>query len=135
MAQYLKMYAGMLVVFLAIDLAWIGVVARNFYRKHIGFLLAETPVWSAALLFYALFVLGILVFVVLPGLEAGITRSTLLRAAFFGLVCYATFDLTCQALVKDWPIIVTVVDMVWGMVISAAVSTAGLFIGTMIRTS
>lgn len=129
---YIKLYAAMLAVFFAVDILWIGVIARSFYRKHLGYLLAESPIWPAALLFYFLFVLGILVFVVVPGIENGISLSTLMRAAFFGLVCYATFDLTCHALFKGWPAVVTVVDMIWGMTLSTAVGAAGIFIGRII---
>lgn len=129
--QFIKIYLGMLTVFLAVDLVWIGFVARSFYRRQIGYLLADKPFWAAAIFFYMLFVLGIMVFVVLPGLESGICKLTLLRAAFFGLVCYGTFDLTCLALMRDWPIAVTVVDMLWGMVLSCIVSVAGLLIANL----
>lgn len=128
-AQLIKIYAVMLGVFLAVDLTWIGFIARSFYRRQIGYILADKPVWSAAILFYMLYVLGLMVFVVLPGLESGVCRATMLRAAFFGLVCYATFDLTCLALIKDWPLTVTVVDMLWGMVLSCVVSGSVLLIG------
>ncbi|OVE76227.1 hypothetical protein BVX97_02240 [bacterium E08(2017)] len=127
--NYVKLYLGMLVVFFAVDIAWIGFIAKDFYRKQIGHLFAETPVWAAAILFYLLFVLGVMVFVVLPGLESGNVKATLLKAAFFGLVTYATYDLTNQALVKDWPVIMTVVDMTWGMVLSTAIGFAGLMLG------
>lgn len=129
MGHYLKLYGATLVAFFAIDMLWLGLVARSFYRQHLGFLLSPNVNWVAALLFYLLFIAGILVFVVLPGLKADSLRTTLLYGAFFGLVTYATYDLTNLATVKQWPLIVTVVDLLWGMVLTAAVSTAGFFAG------
>jgi uncharacterized membrane protein len=129
MFYYLKLYLITLLAFFAIDMIWLGVVARTFYRKHIGFLLTPSPNWTAAIIFYLLFIAGILVFVVVPGLKDGSLRSTMLRAALFGLITYATYDLTNLATVKDWPVIVTVVDLIWGTVLSMAVSFAGFMAG------
>lgn len=120
--MWLKLYAIALPLFLAIDLLWLGVVARAFYRRHIGWLLADQPNWLAAGVFYALFVAGIVFFVVGPALEKGSWRHALLAGAAFGLVTYAAYDLTNQALTRDWPVIVTVVDLAWGAVLSATVS-------------
>jgi uncharacterized membrane protein len=129
MAYYIKLYFATLAAFLVIDLTWLGLVARSFYRKHLGYLMTSSPNWYAAFLFYLLFVGGILVFVVLPGLKEGSLKITLLRAALFGLVAYATYDLTNLAVVKDWPVIVTVVDLVWGTAMSAVVGWAGFMVG------
>jgi uncharacterized membrane protein len=129
MAYNLKLYFSTLVVFFAIDIIWLSLVARTFYRKYLGFLMTANPNWLAAIIFYLLFIVGILVFVVLPGLESGSLRDTLLRAALFGLITYATYDLTNLATLKDWPIIVTVVDMAWGTVLSVIVSAASFMIG------
>jgi uncharacterized membrane protein len=129
MAYYLKLDAATLVAFFAIDMVWLGLVARTFYRKQLGFLLAPSPNWIAAVSFYLLFILGILVFVVLPGLKSGSLSATLWRAALFGLITYATYDLTNLATVKDWPLLVTVVDLAWGTVLSLAVGYAGFMAG------
>jgi len=112
-AYYLKLYFFTLIAFFAIDMVWLGVVARTFYRKYLGFLMAPSPNWIAAIIFYLLFIVGILVFVVLPGLEDNSLKTTLLRAALFGLITYATYDLTNLATVKDWPMLITIVDMVY----------------------
>jgi uncharacterized membrane protein len=122
MAYYFKLYLTILIAFFAIDMVWLGLVARTFYREHLGFLLAPNTKWIAAIMFYLLFILGILVFVVVPGLDDDSLRTTLLRAALFGLVTYATYDLTNLATVKDWPVLVTIVDMIWGTVLSVTVS-------------
>ena len=108
---------------------WLGLVARTFYRKYLGFLMAPSPNWLAAIIFYLLFVVGIVVFAVLPGLETRSLKTTLLRAALFGLIAYATYDLTNLATVEDWPLIVTIVDLIWGTVVSVAVSYAGYMAG------
>ena len=125
MTYYLKVYAITLLGFLAIDMVWLGVVARGFYRKHLGFLLADQPNWWVAIVFYVLFVVGMVVFSIAPALQAASLPKALLLGAFFGLVTYATYDLTNHATVKDWPWMVTVVDLCWGLVLSASVSGIG----------
>jgi uncharacterized membrane protein len=129
MVFYLKLYLATLVAFFVIDMIWLGLVARTFYRKQLDFLLAANTNWIAAIAFYLLFILGILVFVVVPGLKDDSLKTTLLRAALFGLVTYATYDLTNLATVKDWPVIVTVVDLVWGTVLSVSVSLVSFGVG------
>ena len=129
MTYYLKLYFATLIAFFAIDMVWLGLVARTFYRKYLGFLLTPTTNWIAAVLFYLLFILGILVFVVLPGLQDNSLKATLLRAALFGLVTYATYDLTNLATVKNWPVQITVIDMVWGTVLSVLVSYISFMAG------
>ena len=133
MAYYFKLYFATFIAFLAIDMVWLGFVARSFYRKHLGFLMAASPNWVAALVFYLLFIAGILVFVVVPGLETDSLKTTLLRAALFGLVAYATYDLTNLATLKNWPVLITVVDLAWGMVLSVAVSYVSFMAGKWLR--
>lgn len=129
MVYTIKLYFVTLAVFLAVDLIWLGLIARGFYQKQLGFLLAPTTNWPAAILFYLLFVAGLMAFVIMPGLETGSLKLTLLRAAFFGLVTYATYDLTNLATVKNWPVFLTVVDLAWGTVLSVIVSLFGFMIG------
>ena len=129
MTYYLKLYFATLIAFLAIDMVWLGLVARTFYRNYLGFLMTPTTNWIAAVLFYLLFILGILVFVVVPGLQNNLLKATLLRAALFGLVTYATYDLTNLATVKNWPVLITVIDMAWGTILSVVVSFIGFMVG------
>jgi uncharacterized membrane protein len=126
---YLKLYLVTFVAFLAVDILWLGLLARRFYSRHLGFLLSPKPMWPVAILFYLLFVAGILVFVVLPGLHAGSAKKVLVLGALFGLISYGTYDLTSLALLKDWPWIVTVVDMCWGCLLAAIVSYFGYLAG------
>jgi uncharacterized membrane protein len=129
MVRYVKLYLATLVVFFAIDIIWLSLVAQPFYQSQIGFLLTSDTNWAAAAIFYLLFLLGILVFVVIPGLKEGSARKTLLRGALFGLITYATYDLTNLATLKGWPVLVTIVDLAWGTIISAIVSFASYHIG------
>lgn len=117
--MFLKVYTIALSVFLAIDAVWLGFIARNFYSKHIGFLLKTNVDWVSALLFYLIFITGLVIFVILPGLTKESMVATIGLGALFGLVTYATYDLTNQATLKDWPLIVTLADLVWGMTVSA----------------
>ncbi len=126
---YLKLYLLTLVIFLSIDMVWLLAVARGFYRKQIGYLLSDQPNLWAALFFYALFVAGLLVFVVLPALQAGSLTKALYLGLFFGLVTYGTYDLTNMATVKDWPWLLTIVDMTWGGVLATSVSSLAYLIG------
>ena len=133
MAYYFKLYFATLVVFFAVDLVWLGLVARSFYQKQIGFLMAPATNWVAAIIFYLLFIFGLLFFVVLPGLREGSLGVTLLRAALYGLITYATYDLTNLATLKDWPITMTIVDIAWGTFLSTVVSLASFWIGTWLK--
>mgnify|MGYP002629961863 CR=1 FL=1 len=118
-------YALMTATFFAIDLVWLGIVARPFYQTHLGPMLRPDVRWGPAILFYLMFIAGILVFAVLPAVERASVWRAVTLGAFFGLVAYATYDLTSLALVKGFPDIVAVVDMAWGTVLTATVATAG----------
>lgn len=126
---YAKLYAVTASVFLVIDLVWLGVVAKGFYRNQLGHLLRPDPQLPAAVAFYLLFVAGLLVFAVVPALDRGSLSKALVLGGFFGLVAYATYDLTNLALTKDFPGVVAAVDMVWGAVLAATVSAISYEIG------
>lgn len=130
---FVKLYVLILPVFFCIDLLWLGLVAKNFYAKHLGYIMNPSPNWSAALLFYLLNILGIMVFSILPGYKENTVSKTLLLGAFYGLCTYATYDLTNLATLNKWPIIVTVVDIIWGVCLSSIVAVAGFFIARAIR--
>lgn len=132
MTTYLKLYAIALPVFFAIDLVWLGLVAKDFYREQIGYLMRSDVNWAAAILFYLIFIVGLVFFVIAPAVEKGSWTYAVLAGALFGLVCYATYDLTNLATTKDWPLLVTIVDLAWGAVLAASVSTATYFIASKI---
>ncbi|MDH4196363.1 MAG: DUF2177 family protein [Candidatus Aminicenantes bacterium] len=127
--QALVLYAITLAVFFLIDMVWLGVVAKGFYRRHLGVLLSPKVNWPAAILFYLIFIVGLLVFAVRPALLRGAPLEALGLGAFLGLVSYATYDLSNLATIKDWPLIVTVVDLVWGTVLGGSVSFLGALLG------
>ena len=128
-AQFFKLYASTALVFLAADLLWLGTVGGRFYQAQLGHLLAPEVRWVAAVLFYLLFVAGLLVFATLPALAAGSLARAALLGAFLGLLTYATFDLTCLALFRDFPVVVAVVDLAWGTALSAGTASAAWAIG------
>jgi uncharacterized membrane protein len=127
--QTILLYFITLAVFFLVDMTWLGLVAKTFYRKHLGFLMGPKVVWPAAILFYLLFIAGLLVFAVRPALAAGAPLKALLLGAFLGLVAYATYDLTNLATLKDWPLVVTIVDLVWGTVLGGTVSWLSVLAG------
>lgn len=124
----MKLYAIAFAVFLGVDAAWLVLIAKNFYTKYIGYLMAKNPNLWAALIFYLIFIAGLVFFVITPALDKKMWTQALLAGMFFGLVTYATYDLTNLATVKDWPLIVTIVDLIWGMFVSATVSVITYFI-------
>lgn len=121
--MFLKLYLITLPVFFALDMIWLGLVAKNFYARQIGFLLKPEVNWTAAISFYLLFIAGLVLFVIAPALEKHSFMHALLFGALFGLITYATYDLTNLATMKDWPMLVTFVDLAWGMFLSASVSS------------
>ena len=126
--MFLKLYAIALPVFFAIDMVWLGLVASNFYKAQIGFLLKSDVNWTAAILFYLLFIVGLVLFVIAPAVEKASWMHALFFGALFGLITYATYDLTNLATMKDWPLLVTIVDLAWGTVLGASVSVVTFLI-------
>jgi len=131
--QFLKVYGASCVVLFAVDLVWLGVVAKGFYHRHLETLLRPEVRWGPGLLFYLLYVAALVVFVVQPALERQSLTRALVLGAFFGLTAYATFDLTSLAMIRDFPTLVAVVDMVWGAALTTAVAAAGYGVGRLIH--
>lgn len=126
--KFLTQFLVVLVVFFAIDIFWLGVVAKNLYAKYLGFIMAPNVNWAAALLFYVIFIIGVMVFVLQPALEKQSLMHAFIMGAFFGFVTYATYDLTNLATLKDWPITITIIDLIWGTVLSSSVSVISYLI-------
>ncbi len=129
-AFWLKLYLLTVPVFFLIDMIWLGFVARNFYKEQLHSLLSPQVNWTAALLFYFIYIAGILFFAVRPGLEAGSLARACLSGALFGFFTYATYDLTNLATLRDWPVLVSVVDIGWGTLLCTLVSGAAYLIGS-----
>jgi uncharacterized membrane protein len=116
------------VVFFAIDMTWLGFIAKNLYRKYLGSFLSDTVNWTAAIIFYLLFIVGIFYFAILPAVEKNSLAKAVLSGALFGFFTYATYDLTNLATLKNWPLPIVFIDIIWGAVLTGLVSTAGYFI-------
>jgi uncharacterized membrane protein len=125
MTKYLVAYVAAAVVMIAIDLVWLGVIAKPIYRDGIGHLMADSPNIPAAVLFYLLFPVGLMIFAVLPNAASPEWTKTLIAGALFGLFTYATYDLTNLATLKGWPVGLAVLDTAWGTLVSAVSAAAG----------
>ncbi len=119
---YLKIFGVALVIFFAIDLLWLGLIAKNMYGKYLGFIMAPKVKWVAAIIFYVLFVIALAFFVIHPAIEKQSWTYALFVGMFFGFITYATYDLTNLATLKDWPIVITIIDLAWGSFLGGTVS-------------
>ena len=124
----IKTYFVALVVFFVIDIFWLLVVSRKLYQKELGYLMSSKPNLIAALLFYLLFITGVVFFVINPALDKSSWTYALLAGMFFGLITYSTYDLTNLATIKDWPLKITIIDLIWGTSLGGLVSTITYFI-------
>ncbi len=129
----LKLYLIALPVFFAIDMFWLGVIAKNFYKQQIGFLMTPNVNWAAAIIFYLVFILGLVLFVISPALAKSSLQHAIVFGALFGFITYATYDLTNLATLKDWPLTLTIVDLIWGSVLASSVSSVTYYIATKIN--
>lgn len=118
-------YGLTFLVFLAIDMLWLGIVAKNVYQKYLGALLSENVNWTAAFVFYFLFIAGIFIFSIYPAYEKQSVMHAVLMGALFGFFTYATYDLTNLATLKGWPLTIVFIDIAWGTFLSAAVAFSG----------
>jgi uncharacterized membrane protein len=120
--MFIRLFLIALPALFVIDMVWLLLVARKFYREQIGFLMRQDIGWIAAILFYLLFIAALVIFVIGPAVEKHSWIHALVYGAFFGLVTYATYDLTNLSTLKDWPLLVTIVDLIWGMVLASSIS-------------
>ena len=127
---WLAYFTVTFVVFMGIDLVWLGFVAKNIYSKYLGYLMAPNVNWLAALVFYVIFIIGVLYFVIAPSLVDRDFTQLVIRAMLFGFITYATYDLTNLATVRDWPITITIIDLIWGTSLSTSVSVISYLIIT-----
>lgn len=120
--KYIVLFLTTTVIFFAIDMLWLGVIARSFYREKLSFIFTGQVNWTAAVIFYLIYIAGILYFAILPGIHSDNWKLVLLNGAVLGFLCYATYDLTNMATIKQWPLIVVLVDITWGTILTASVS-------------
>ena len=120
--MFIKLFLIALPVFFVIDMVWLVLVAKKFYKEQIGFLMKPDINWVAAIIFYLLFIAGLVIFVISPAVEKHSWVHALMFGALFGLITYATYDLTNLATLQSWPLLVTVVDLIWGTVLASSIS-------------
>jgi uncharacterized membrane protein len=130
MIFYLKLYALTVPVFFIIDLVWLGVVAKNIYQENLAHLLSPAVNWPAALLFYFMYIVGIILFAVRPALESQSLAKAAIWGALFGFFTYATYDLTNLATLKDWPLKIVIIDIAWGSILCTLVASGSYLIGS-----
>ena len=129
MNRYAVLYLATLFVLVPLDFLFLGIVARDFFTSQVGNMLGELKL-VPAVIFYLLYVVGVVIFV--SGSATATWQTTLIFGALFGLFCYATFDLTSLALLRNWSWAVAFVDVGWGAVMTAVSSTAGLLIANLL---
>jgi uncharacterized membrane protein len=123
--RYAFLYLATFIVLIPIDFLFLGTIAKSFFTAQVGDMLGEIRI-APAILFYLLYVLGIVVFV--NGSSDATWQSTLIYGALFGLFCYVTFELTSLSLLKHWTWAVVVVDVAWGTFVTALAATLGFLI-------
>lgn len=132
MILFLKLYGIAFLVFLVVDLVWLGFVAKKLYQNEIGSLLKKDVNWVAAIIFYMLFIVGLVVFALMPAVDKGSLTNAMLLGAFFGLITYATYDLTNLATMKDFTLKITLIDLTWGTFLGFATTTLSYLIYTLL---
>jgi uncharacterized membrane protein len=120
-------------VFFAIDMIWLGLIAKGFYQNQVGKLLLTNVNWAAAITFYLIYIFGIVYFAVLPGVEKNSLKTVIMSAALFGGIAYATYDLTNLATLKGWTLTVVLADIAWGIVLSTLVAIASYKIALWVK--
>jgi uncharacterized membrane protein len=126
--QYLAAYVVTAVIFLFLDFLWLGYIAKSFYFSRLGELLLDKPNLGVAAGFYAVYVIGLVIFAVAPALQSGSWKTALIYGALFGFFCYATYDMTNLATLKGWPVTVAIVDVIWGTVLTGVSALMGYLI-------
>lgn len=121
-------YLLTIVVFLFIDMLWLGFLAKNLYQKYLGSFLSDTINWTAAIVFYLVYVVGLSVFVIYPSVNKNSALRAIFYGGLFGFFAYATYDLTNLATLKGWPLSIVFIDIAWGIILSATVSVSGFYI-------
>lgn len=127
MSKYLTAYGITVIVFLAIDFIWLAFVARSLYVDSIGHLMRDQPLLGAAGLFYAVYVIGIVIFAISPALRTDNWSTALIFGALFGFFAYATYDATNYATLRDWPLSISLIDTAWGTALTGISAVAGFW--------
>ena len=120
--QTLKVYGITVVVFFLVDIVWLGFISKNLYQKYLGDFMAPKVNWTAAIIFYFIFIAGLVFFAINPAIGKESLKYAILVGGFFGFIAYSTYDLTNLSTLKDWPVNITIIDITWGTFLNAATS-------------
>jgi uncharacterized membrane protein len=132
MLTFIELFIISFIMFIVVDLIWLGFIAKDLYRKYLGDFLSPNPNWKAAMIFYVLFIVFLVIFVLLPGVDKQSLTYVMLYGAMFGFITYATYDLTNLATLKNWPIQITIIDLMWGTFLGFSVSTLSYLVFNLI---
>lgn len=121
------------IVFMILNMLWLGIIAKNLYQKDLGGFLTDSVNWTAVIIFYFIYVIGISIFAIYPAVNKDSVFNAILMGALFGVFTYATYDLTNLATLKGWPLPIVFIDVLWGAVLSAIVSLSGFYISKWIN--
>jgi uncharacterized membrane protein len=132
--KYFIVYAASLLVFLAADFIWLGWVAQSFYNRQLGDLLSQRVNWPAAIAFYVIYIVGLMIFCVAPALNRTSLVNAMVLGGLYGFFTYATYELTNYALIRNWPAALVPVDIAWGVVLCTIVSAGGYSVGRWLQT-
>lgn len=127
--HYPVIYAASLVVFLVVDFIWLGWVAQPFYQRQLGDLLSQRVNWAAAIGFYMIYIIGLMIFSIVPALQKTSPVSALVLGGLYGFFTYATYELTNYALIRNWPAGLVPVDIAWGVFLCTVVAGGGYIVG------
>lgn len=125
--KHLVAWAATFIVMIVIDLLWLGVIAKSLYANAMGDLMSPQPRLGVAAIFYLMYPIGLVIFAVLPGVDAGSVMRAGVMGALFGLFAYATYDLTNLAVVRNWPVALSFIDIAWGTLVSGVSAAAGAY--------
>lgn len=126
--QLILLYLVSSIIFFAIDLVWLGLVAKPFYDKELSAFLSPQINWLAAAIFYSIYIAGLIYFAILPAIKTNSLSLALINGAILGFLCYATYDLTNLATLHKWPLKIVIVDIIWGTVLTGSVSALSFWV-------
>lgn len=118
----LMIYLITVVVFFVVDIVWLGFISKNLYKKYLGEFMAPKVNWTAGIIFYLIFIVGLVFFAINPAIEKESFKYAILVGGFFGLITYSTYDLTNLATLKNWPLNISIIDIIWGTVLNSVTS-------------
>ena len=131
--KYAIVYGATLLVFLVVDFLWLGLIAKSFYDRQLGALLSQRVNWPAAIAFYFIYIIGLMIFCIAPAVGRSSMTNAMVLGGLYGFFTYATYELTNYALIRDWPAALVPVDIAWGVVLCTIVSAGGFAVARLLQ--